>query len=435
MKRTTVVLATASLLCAYPSASPSEAAIGTEAPMENTFENPAKDLYLSDIETSSESISLVCPQPALGAAALDCEVEITGIDEQLSADNEPALELVGSSMINSPSDNDTGLSSARRIQSPLNPEIDGPGLKQYLYAPDVVQVDSREETFYCGNSVLNSGSVVDSIMRSSGGVKYEVLRSTPGNWDSEHMCDPDVVRGDFEYNGKDYDWAMFYTGTQDPNQNGTQNQVGLAFSDDLERWTKYPDPVVTYSGQGWGVGQPSAISMDADNGEVLLMYTSSDPKNDTYGAWIDLSDISDGTAGISEPWKISADGLKPYDGTGTPTIKGADFVYDDDSNEFTVVRPSSFNNENPDFISTELEVASIDRDSFLAGSGSWSSLGRIGTAQTGSDKNFDAGITHDQYGFVENGANLTINYSKAPSVPDNQAPYWGYRIGEFTVPR
>lgn len=59
-----------------------------------------------------------------------------------------------------------------------------------------------------------------------------VLRVSKGKWDSVFVADPCVLQ-----DGKD--WAMYYYG-----YNGEHAQNGIAFSDNLIEWEKYPEPIL-----------------------------------------------------------------------------------------------------------------------------------------------------------------------------------------------
>ena len=97
-------------------------------------------------------------------------------------------------------------------------------------------------------------------------------------WDWEHVCDPDVLAGTFWYQRpgeaepEEYHYALFYLGIR---RFWEINQVGWAVAKTPEGpWHKVgTEPLITSDAAGsWGVGQPSATSID-EKGEVLLFYT------------------------------------------------------------------------------------------------------------------------------------------------------------------
>ena len=67
-----------------------------------------------------------------------------------------------------------------------------------------------------------------------------VLPVTPGAWDSVFASDPVVV-----YDGKIESWVMFYYGL------GNLSACdGLALSEDLIHWQKFPAPILTIGARG-----------------------------------------------------------------------------------------------------------------------------------------------------------------------------------------
>jgi hypothetical protein len=170
------------------------------------------------------------------------------------------------------------------IVSVYNPEG-----KFYAYAPSVISDGKTDHIWTCQNAV--EGQIKDWIFyihRKNG----RVVESRPvlsageaGAWDSYHVCDPSVIAGKFSYNGETYAHALFYLGN---NVNASrQNQIGAALARDLtaEKWVKYPDPVIVYEGEQWGVGQPTAVSFGG--GRVLLVYTKGHDGTVTYRQELD----------------------------------------------------------------------------------------------------------------------------------------------------
>ena len=152
------------------------------------------------------------------------------------------------------------------------------GQKRYSYCPSVIETEGGfHHVFFCGNP--NQGTMVDNI--------YHIVESPDGShtqavsvlqpslsWDSHHTCDPSVIEGRFLFEGETYKYAMFYLSNP---KEFYYNEIGVAFSSSLEAssWKKYPQQVVskTWPGEGdqsvgngksWGVGQPSAVSLDKE---------------------------------------------------------------------------------------------------------------------------------------------------------------------------
>lgn len=131
--------------------------------------------------------------------------------------------------------------------------------------------------WWCGDM---PGHLIDTIMqeqtRISDGSVVSTQRAVlteggPGTWDSDLICNPSVVRGSFVDplgDGRTYTYAMYYVGTAG---GGVGNSIGAAFSDDGVNWTKYPVPVLAYTGPSgyYGYAQPNAVVI---GGRVWLLF-------------------------------------------------------------------------------------------------------------------------------------------------------------------
>lgn len=153
----------------------------------------------------------------------------------------------------------------------------------YTYCPVGVTDNRKTTTFYCRNGA--AGQVIDYIYSTSisvQGKKRTIVALKPSEdisrFDSVHVCDPTVISDSFEYQNKDYKYAMFYLGSQ--SLDNQCNRIGVALSNNINgRFIKPENNIVidyTYDSNypdvfQWGVGQPSAISLG--NGKVLLFYT------------------------------------------------------------------------------------------------------------------------------------------------------------------
>lgn len=148
------------------------------------------------------------------------------------------------------------------------------------YSPSaMVDLDGKEKVWWCGED-----AGVDTVKyreRMPGGawsdpqIVLRSNRSTPGAtplaWEGDFTCDPTVVRGSWQVNGKSYGYAMYYT-TDTPGVAGN-NSVGVAFSTDGLHWDKWPDRVI-HDGDpnAYGTGQSVAWSADAGS-TVRTVYS------------------------------------------------------------------------------------------------------------------------------------------------------------------
>ena len=155
------------------------------------------------------------------------------------------------------------------------------------YAPSVLTFNNdpmKAHILWCTTSNTNnreSDSIYYAVfdMQSKKLVKEPVrvfVPSTPPAWDSYQTCDPSVISGQFSYKGAVYNYAMYYTGTDDI---GAKGRVGVAFSNDLVNWVRYPNPVISpdsFSTTNYGAGQTSVHS---ENGKSTLTIFYNDITN------------------------------------------------------------------------------------------------------------------------------------------------------------
>lgn len=164
----------------------------------------------------------------------------------------------------------------------------------YDYSPSVITSTdgATQDVWWCGGrSASDPANYSDTIKHQRfsfvGGVHvtipdHTVLGETVGAWDSVFTCNPSIVEGAFVNplgDGVTYTYALYYVGTAE--SNGTDNSIGVAFSNDGDRWVKYPSPVIatgTSGGIYYGLGQPNASYAD---GTVTLLYESSGASSQT----------------------------------------------------------------------------------------------------------------------------------------------------------
>lgn len=154
----------------------------------------------------------------------------------------------------------------------------------YNYAPSAFKDDNGIiHLFYVGNT--GTTAIVDHIYHrtiskrsNAAGYNYSNeytnLEHSAGKWDSVQVCDPTVIKGNFNYNGTTYKYLMVYLGVA--TYDNSLNQIGLAVSNDLNsRFIKVSvnSPFIPYPANSrWGAGQPTAINLDG-KGQVMISYT------------------------------------------------------------------------------------------------------------------------------------------------------------------
>jgi hypothetical protein len=308
----------------------------------------------------------------------------------------------------------------------------GSGNGTYSYSPTIAQTaPSLRYVFYCGDSITGlKGESHDHVMLSVGSFTGSawtyaapVVAFGPEGapaYASFHTCDPSHVGGSFAWSGHTYSWAMFFTATG----TGTgQNQVGVAFADAPEGpWALTPAPFISEEMEfgsdastwpDWGLGHPSALSVDAA-GKILLFYKlGTGPE---IGRLIDLSDV--GSPVFLSRWQVTESGLPPpvsAGGTSEPggVFHSAEFAYDASRDLFFLsldtgrFNPSSVGpNVQPD-----ITVAVLDRDDLLAGTGSWQVLDTFGMDLSSETYNANSGIVRDVLGSLPDSSRLGVFFT------------------------
>ena len=202
-------------------------------------------------------------------------------------------------------------------------------------------------------------------------------------WDWRHTCDPEVVAGTFNHQlpgeaaPRRVRVHALYLGIQqdgdylDGVPDGFLNQIGWAVAHDLEGpWHKVGDePLITSDAAGyWGVGQPSATSID-EQGEVLLFYTHGEADgNRTLRQRVNLLDADRPV--LQGELALPTTGLEQLDGTPDANNHGGAFVFDEETDRFYIIRSGHpFPTSCPSFIADHLQVASISADAVEFGEG------------------------------------------------------------------
>jgi hypothetical protein len=302
-------------------------------------------------------------------------------------------------------------SGAHRTYAPRAPE-------SYSYAPSAVTRSGRTYYFSCHNDV--SGVIADSIwfgqvVRGKIRRQQAVLAASPYGWDAHHVCDPSVVAGNFGFGGARYRYAMFYLGTD---QDSTANQIGVAFATDLAGpWVRSGSPIVGIApgaASTWGVGQPSATTVDAATGSVMLFYTDGTAGTVAYRRTLVLGDDEHWVVG--EPERLTTEGL------GGERLHNFDVAYDPRRDRFYVAREAGPRPPDaPRFISARIEIDSIAVDDVATGT--WQVEGEITPAVTGLPRNHNPGIVRTTQGALPDSDRIDVVVSGSRTGPFPQSLY------------
>lgn len=322
------------------------------------------------------------------------------------------------------------------------------GQNRYSYCPSSVEgADGVSHLWFCGNP--NADVMVDNVyhIKLDRSYNYSALQSvlqpgSDGSWDDHHTCDPSVIEGQFLFSGQNYRYALFFLS----NANGVYyNEIGVAFSNSLDAisWKKYPEQIVykTWSESGdqllsggaksWGVGQPSAVSLDG-KGKVLLTYTIGD-KTGTYVAFqeLEMSDMSNLQMGPVK--RIVETGLLKSSGKQDYTCD-ADFAINGEKDMIVMIRPIGDPvSEYPAYIPVAQEIDYMPLSDFLGLRGSWTPLFKVDSAFSGFPRNHNAALERDSFGHISDPLNPGFFYTVSKASPDVSASQgkhaeWTYHI-------
>ncbi|MGI5164439.1 hypothetical protein ACQEU3_08805 [Spirillospora sp. CA-253888] len=339
----------------------------------------------------------------------------------------------------------TGLS----VSKPIG--VKPPSGDFYSYAPSVMEEGDTRRVFYCGNS--ESGKVHDHVMmsvgtKSGGKWTYGAPRVAFGPeqapaWSNYHTCDPEVLRGQFTWNGHTYPWAVFFTayGCQVqtapcPSGKETPNQLGVAFSDSLDAppsgWKVYPTPLVSYQEEfgakcaydAYCVGQPSATSIDGA-GRFLLFYQG---KDGFVRREVNLANVAQPVLGA--PMVLPGNGLPDW-------LHNGSLVYSPDRDRFFVAYDSGLWNKDPNGppVQTNTVIASIDGSAIWNGTGTWRTEDTVTPAHSGHAFNHNPGLVRTPAGTTASSTGLEVVHTVANGwTPSGGWGVWTYRLWSNTLP-
>ena len=248
--------------------------------------------------------------------------------------------------------------------------------------------------------------------------------------------------------GVSYRYAMFFLSNP---LEYYYNEIGVAFSNDLaaDSWVKYPYQIVkkpwmevgdqfwSATNKSWGVGQPSAVSLDK-KGKVLLTYTKGDAAG-TCLLWreLDMSDMDNLVVG--SPHNVVNSGWLQKDEQTQDYGTNADFAINQDEDRIIVVRPiHPHDTDYPSFIASQVEVLWMPLSRFMAGEGKWTRMYRISSKDTGFPRNHNAGLMRDSFGHIKDWETPTVYFTVSKTAPDVKPEYgkhaeWTYNIYKTTL--
>lgn len=318
---------------------------------------------------------------------------------------------------------------------------DNIGENFYNYCPSIMIENGKTmHIWYCSNK--DSGLVVDHVAYRKGTLtedgkwtfseKEFVLSPTADTWDKAHVCDPTVIKGNFKYNGDTYNYLMAYLGCATTNV--TVNEVGIAVSktpngpfikvDEINPIANYNQAIIDHGNtsewrNSWGYGQPSLVSIDKA-GKIMLFYTAGTPKSThTVAEEWNLADLNN-------PIKLSSNNVSNIGVTsasgGADCINNGDFAYDPSTNRLICVKEDFPYPTNGDVNwitgSNTLMYMELDQNEespmhtlAVNTTKTWIKFNAITKSATGYERNHNAGIVTDEYGWVLSSTKLAIVYT------------------------
>lgn len=307
---------------------------------------------------------------------------------------------------------------------PMSKVFEKTGGNYYNYAPCLIQTDQNTRyIYYCANQ--NSSEIIDYICWRKGVIKdgkwlwgSENVAFGPSlsDWDRCHVCDPDIVKGQFVYNNHTYSWAMTYLGVAQWDCNA--NQIGIAFSDSIEGpWIKYENnPIIQAPNTGsWGVGQDSMISLD-NKGLIRIIYRYSDGVDD-YCKYKDFEFINVNNLYESPAHDVTRNGLT--DGISHACSSHVAF---DSSRQIYFMAAEHIWDESKRSC-RETMIASISKYDFENSTGKWDIIYKYNQGTTGYASNHNSSIARDSYGYIFDKDTLTVALSSS-----DESGLWSFRI-------
>ena len=193
---------------------------------------------------------------------------------------------------------------------------------------------------------------------------------------------------------------------------GTNNSIGVAFSNDGISWKKYPQPVILAETQdNYGVGQPAAYNVNL-RGAIRLFY-----EDDSYNQH-HVAALSNDGVHFTAQGTITANGLDPN------SLAWGDMAYNPNDGSWyagynTIPRDPSTTGGVVERGSYAISLYRIPDASLLTGATPWEQLTTIDTSLNGYEANFLPGFVRDIYGNLITGSAIQMFTSVS-----NPPPPW-----------
>ena len=321
----------------------------------------------------------------------------------------------------------------------VTPGAQPPPRTGYDYGASVIREGTVTQYWWCGYGSTSDGYMTDVILYrtydSSTGTysaAQTVLAPKPSiaTWDRSFICDPAVIKGSFvnSENSATYSYAMYYTATDrgpgssyTGSQVGTNNRIGIAYSNDGVNWVKKSAPIIypqTSPTDTYGAGQASIYSYNGTSG-VQIQYhdeTGSTPSG------VYTRRATDGVT-FNTPVGVSGAGTMP-DGSqqrwGNP-----DIAFDSANRYWYAAWPLPARSGDGE----AYRVAIVRMAETSWPTGTWERLGDVDTNQTGDYLVHNPALVRDKWGNVNvTSPNIEVVYGAGTNDPTT----WDLKTAVYT---
>ncbi len=323
--------------------------------------------------------------------------------------------------------------------------IPEPESGRYMIEADVIDDGTNRLLTYVTNT---ESGVEDNVIAlrigqnsMSDGYVYgdEIVAITPSadGWD-QFIGGPSVVKGNFSYQGMNYQLLMAYQGTSSTQDNAYS--IGLAVAQFPQGpWTKVgTEPVLAYDSGIYGESYaghyaPSLVNLDHD-GVIRLFYTWADAYGHfTYFVDFDASDL--------DQIDLSGFAMMPINGNlssgeDVTMIPNADLAYDSTTNTFYAIKDYSPTPSREPMVATRIELAWIlEEELYTAIPGlGWRSLrlyDMFDTPDTLYERLYAGSIVSDMFGHVIDPDRIEIIYNVSDLEADNTDHIFSQKLLTF----
>lgn len=267
------------------------------------------------------------------------------------------------------------------------------GIRIYNYAPSIFEEDENtRHAYYCSNKYTvgndpQKGSInADGNAQITDYIAYRKgVKLEDGNWywseksyvlsplkgsetEGKHICDPNVIKGEFTYNGETYPYLMAYLAEGFTEYVNEFNNISLAVAKSPEGpWKRCGEinPLKKYTSDDypeewndrklhpeaylWGWGQASMVSVDK-KGRVMMAYSSIRPFASDGENWrqttmttidrYDFSNLND----IKKEYELL---MMPIEGImrggyQTTVVSNGDFAYEPKNNRMYMITDGKY---------------------------------------------------------------------------------------------